>query len=115
MDAVIVEEYVREDGTCPFRSWFEALDVQAAAKVATAMLRLELGNTSNVKWIGGGLGECRIDWGPGYRLYLARDGDELIILFVGGTKRRQQADIDRAARLLSEYKTRKAAAKKTKR
>lgn len=74
-----------------------------------------MGNTSNVKWIGGGLGEYRIDWGPGYRFYLARDGDELIILFVGGTKRRQQADIDRANELLGEYKARKAAAKKAKR
>ena len=112
---MVVEEYVREDGACPFRDWFDGLDPQAAAKVATAVVRLELGNTSNVKWIGGGLGEYRIDWGPGYRLYLARDGDELIILFVGGTKKRQQADIDRAGELLAEYKARKAAAKKAKR
>lgn len=112
---MVVEEYVREDGSCPFRVWFDELGAQAAAKVATAILRLELGNTSNVKWIGGGLGEFRIDWGPGYRLYLACDGDELIILFVGGTKKRQQADIDRAGDLLTEYKVRKAAAKKTKR
>lgn len=112
---MIVEEYVREDGSCPFRSWFDSLDVQAAVKVATAVVRLELGNLSNVKWIGGGLGEYRIDWGPGYRLYLARDGDELVILFVGGTKKRQQADIDRAAMLMAEYKGRKVTAKKAKR
>lgn len=108
-----VEEYIREDGSCPFRIWFDKLDVQAAAKVATAILRLELGNLSNVKWIGGGLGEYRIDWGPGYRLYLTRDGDELTILFIGGTKKRQQADIDRATLLMAEYKSRKAAMKKT--
>ncbi len=112
---MVVEEYVREDGSCPFRAWFEGLEGQAAAKVATAIVRMELGNISNVKWIGGGLGEYRIDWGPGYRLYLARDGDELIILFVGGTKKRQQADIDWAGVLLAEYKARKAAAKKAKR
>ncbi|KFL45909.1 hypothetical protein IL54_1321 [Sphingobium sp. ba1] len=82
--------------------------------MATAIVRLELGNLSNVKWIGGGLGEYRIDWGPGYRLYLGQDGDELIILFVGGTKKRQQADINRASVLLTEYKGRKAAAKRTK-
>src|SRR3546814_8795096 len=93
---VIVEEYVLEDGSCPFRGWFDELDVQAAAKVATAIVRMELGNLSNVKWIGGGLGEYRIDWGPGYRLYLTQDGDQLIILFVGGTKKRQQADIKTA-------------------
>lgn len=79
------------------------------------MLRMELGNSSNVKWIGGGLGEYRINWGPGYRLYLTQDGDELIILFAGGTKKRQQADIDRADELLAEYKTRKAALMKEKR
>lgn len=112
---MVIEEYVREDGACPFRAWFDGLDAQPAAKVATAMLRMELGNTSNVKWIGGGLGEYRIDWGPGYRLYLTQDGDELIVLFAGGTKKRQQADIDHASELLAEYKARKAARRKAKR
>ncbi|MGL4237423.1 type II toxin-antitoxin system RelE/ParE family toxin [Tabrizicola sp.] len=109
---MIVEEYVREDGSCPFRRWFDDLDVQAAAKVATAIVRMELGNLSNVKWIGGGLGEYRIDWGQGYRLYVTQEGDQLIILFVGGTKKRQQADIRQASALLDEYKGRKAMAKK---
>ena len=109
---MIVEEYIREDGSCPFRGWFDDLDVQAAAKVATSIVRLELGNLSNVKWIGGGLGEYRIDWCPGYRFYLAQDGCELIILFVGGTKKRQQADIKQAGALLDEYKGRKAKMKK---
>ncbi|MEC3909746.1 type II toxin-antitoxin system RelE/ParE family toxin [Sphingobium sp. CR2-8] len=109
---MIVQEYIREDGSCPFRAWFDNLDSLAAAKAATAIVRLELGNISNVKWIGGGLGEYRIDWGPGYRLYLAQEGNELIILFVGGTKRRQAADIDQAGKLLSEYKARKAIGRK---
>lgn len=109
---MIVEEYVRGDGSCPFRGWFDGLDVHAAAKVATAIVRMELGNLSNVKWIGGGLGEYRIDWGPGYRLYITQDGDQLIILFVGGTKKRQQSDIRQASALLDEYRGRKAKAKK---
>jgi putative addiction module killer protein len=104
-----VVEYVGADDSNPFKSWFDELEALAAAKVATAILRLELGNTSNVKWIGKGLGEYKIDWGPGYRLYLAQDGDALIILFTGGTKKRQQADIDRARLLLAEYKARKTA------
>ncbi|WP_448659159.1 type II toxin-antitoxin system RelE/ParE family toxin [Sphingomonas sp. CJ99] len=94
---------------------FDGLDPQASAKVATAVIRMELGNLSNVKWIGGGLGEYRIDWGPGYRLYLTQDGDDLVILFVGGSKRRQQADIDRAGVLLKEYRARQAAVKKDRR
>jgi putative addiction module killer protein len=69
-------------------------------------LRLELGNTSSIKWFDG-IGEYVINWGPGYRVYLARDGDTLIILFGGGTKRGQQKDIDRAKILHHEYKTRK--------
>src|SRR5579864_5629573 len=102
-----VLEYVREDGSIPFKAWFDDLDPQAAAKVATATLRLEMGNTSNVKWIGT-IGEYRIDWGPGYRLYLGRDGEALIILLAGGTKKRQQTDIERAKTLFAEYKMLKA-------
>ena len=55
------------------------------------------------------MGEYVIDWGPGYRIYLAKDGDALIVLFGGGTKRGQQRDIDRAQELLAEYKLRKRA------
>lgn len=77
-------------------------------------MRLEMGNSSNVKWIGT-IGEYRIDWGPGYRLYLGRDGEALIILLVGGTKRRQKADIEKAKALFAEYKVRKAAAAKGRR
>ncbi len=106
--ALHVLEYVREDGSSPYRSWFDGLHAQAAAKVATAIARLELGNLSRVKWIGG-IGECRIDWGPGYRVYLAKDGDKLIILLGGGTKQRQQADIERAKAAWTEYKVRKVA------
>jgi putative addiction module killer protein len=106
--SLTIVEYIREDDSNPYRTWFDSLDAQAAAKVATAVLRLETGNASRVKWIGT-LGEYRIDWGPGYRIYLARDGDALIVLFGGGTKRRQQGDIRRAEALLSEYKARKAA------
>ena len=102
-----VEEYIRSDGTNPYKTWFDSLDAQAAAKIVTAKLRMELGNTSNVKWFAG-IGECVIDWGPGYRIYLAKDGDTLIVLFGGGTKRRQQADINRAKALYAEYKSRKA-------
>jgi putative addiction module killer protein len=69
---------------------------------------MELGNTSKVKWFSG-IGEYVIDWGPGYRIYLAKDGDSLIVLFGGGTKRRPQADIEGAKTLYAEYKARKAA------
>jgi putative addiction module killer protein len=106
--ALAVAEYVREDGSKPFQSWFDSLPAQAAAKVVVARARLEMGNTSAIKWIGV-IGEYRIDWGPGYRIYLASDGEDLVILLGGGTKRRQQADIERAKILWTEYKVRKEA------
>lgn len=100
---------MREDGTNPYKKWFDGLDARAAAKVTTAKVRLELGNTSNVKWFDG-IGEYKIDWGPGYRIYLAKDGEALIVLFAGGTKRGQQRDIEQAKALHAEYKARKKAA-----
>ncbi|MEM6447303.1 MAG: type II toxin-antitoxin system RelE/ParE family toxin [Cyanobacteria bacterium P01_D01_bin.123] len=107
-----VREYVRENGTNPYQQWFDRLDAIAAAKVTVAKSRLELGNTSNIKWFDG-IGEYRIDWGPGYRIYLAREGKEIIILLGGDTKKNQQSDIDRARELYREYKQRKKEMRKT--
>lgn len=108
---MVVAEYLREDGSNPYKRWFDSLDARAAAKVTTAKLRLELGNTSAIKWFDG-MGEYVIDWGPGYRIYLARDGEALIVLFGGGTKRGQQRDIAQARLLLAEYRARKKAQQK---
>jgi putative addiction module killer protein len=104
-----VEEYVGEDGSAPFGEWFDRLDHHAAAKVAVAVARLTAGNTSNVKWFCG-IGEIRIDWGPGYRVYLAKDGEALILLFYGGAKKRQRAHIETALALHAQYKRRKKGA-----
>lgn len=106
--SIKVQEYIREDASIPYKQWFDSLSAQAAAKVTVAKLRMELGNTSSIKWFDG-MGEYVIDWGPGYRIYLAKDGDTLIVLFGGGTKRGQQRDIDKAKELLAEYKARKKA------
>ena len=108
-----IVEYVREDGSNPYRDWFGRLDSQAASKVATAVVRLGLGNTSNLKRIGA-IAEYRIDWGPGYRIYLAEDGDVWVLLG-GGTKRRQRADIERAMALFAEYTRRKSSAQPARR
>ena len=87
------------------------LDTIAAAKISVVILRIEQGNLANVKWFSG-IGEYRLDWGPGYRVYFGRDGDRLIILLGGGTKKGQQRDIDRAKALWAEYKERKPKQKK---
>ena len=101
-----VKEYIQEDGSIPYKDWFDSLDAFSAAKVTVAKSRLELGNTSNVKWFDG-IGEYKIDWGPGYRIYLVQDGKQLIVLFGGGTKKDQQSDIECAKRLYEDYKKRK--------
>lgn len=101
-----VMEYIKEDGSSPYKRWFDSLNAQAAAKVTVAKARLELGNTSSIKWFDG-IGEYRIDWGPGYRIYLVQDGNNLIVLLGGGTKKRQRNDINKAIALSKEYKSRK--------
>lgn len=104
-------ELLYENGTSPYADWFSSLDVLAAAKVVTATLRMEQGNLSNVKWFSG-IGEYKIDWGPGYRIYIAKEGREILMLLGGGTKNRQQKDIQRALALWADYQRRKAKAVK---
>lgn len=102
-----IREFLDDRGDSPFARWFDDLDPQAAAKVTVALARMEAGNLSNAKAVGDGVQEYRIAWGPGYRLYFGRDGDTLIILLCGGTKRRQQDDIAEAKALWTEYKRRR--------
>lgn len=106
-----VLELLLENGSSPYAEWFATLDAVAAAKVTTAKLRMEQGNLSNVEWFRG-IGEYKIDWGPGYRIYVAKDGARVMVLLGGGTKKRQQKDIDRAVALWEGYKRRKTAESK---
>lgn len=108
---ILVQEYISKEGESPFRRWFDGLDPQAAAIVTVAIGRLGDGNTSNVKPIGEGAAELRIDRGPGYRIYFGWDGKVLVILLGGGIKRRQQNDIEAALRRWRDYKQRKPGGK----
>ncbi len=103
--------YLASNGGNPFEEWFAGLDAQAAAKVVVALARLEQGNLSNVKAVGEGVLEYRINWGPGYRVYFRRDGDTLVILLTGGAKQRQQKDIETAKASWTEYRRRRPRAK----
>jgi putative addiction module killer protein len=103
-----IVEYLDATGLSPFARWFDGLDPQAAAKVTTALTRIGLGNLSNVKGVGAGVLEYRIDFGPGYRLYFGRIGGELIILLAGGTKGRQDHDIATAKARWADYKKRRS-------
>lgn len=88
-------------------AWLADLkDAQAKARVATRIARLEAGNFGDCKPVGEGVWELRIDWGPGYRVYYAVVGTEIILLLCGGDKRKQVSDIRRAAGFLKDYKRR---------
>jgi putative addiction module killer protein len=100
-------QYVIEAGSCPFADWFGGLDTRAALKVRAALARIEVGNLGDTKSVGDGVLERRIDWGPGYRVYFGRDGDRLVVLLGGGTKKRQAADIRQAQSHWAEYRRRK--------
>jgi putative addiction module killer protein len=99
--------YVEASGRCPFRRWFVNLGPHAAAKITIALTRLEQGNLSNVKAVGAGVFEYRVDFGPGYRVYFGRDGETLVILLGGGTKQRQGLDISAAHERWADYKRRR--------
>ena len=102
-----VEEYLDDAGESPFGAWFDDLEATAAARITIALTRLAQGNLANAKGVGAGVQEYRIDTGPGYRVYFGRDGETLVILLAGGTKRRQQRDITAAQARWTDYKKRK--------
>jgi putative addiction module killer protein len=83
-----------------FEQWLLRLrDPQAVARINARIRRIELGNPGDVKPVGEGISELRIDYGPGYRIYFVRHGKELVILLAGGDKRTQARDIDKAIQL----------------
>jgi putative addiction module killer protein len=102
-----IREYVRLDGRNQFTDWFNRLNSDAARRVAIALYRLRLGNFSSVKGVGGGVFECRIDFGPGYRVYFGKDGQTIVILLCGGRKKKQQSDIELAQESWGAYKKEK--------
>ena len=100
-------EYMDDRGRSPFGRWFNDLDARAVVRVRTSLAHMEAGNLSNVRGVGRGVLERRINVGPSYRVYFGRDGDTLIVLLGGVTKVRQQGDIERARELWQEYRRRK--------
>jgi putative addiction module killer protein len=104
---VEVLEYLDLNGRSPYAKWFDDLNAQAAAKVSVAVTRFGTGNFGNVKGVGSGVYECRLDFGPGYRIYFGKDGERMVILLGGGTKKRQQRDIGDAIARWQDYKHRK--------
>ena len=104
---VRIEVYQSTDGKQLFANWLRGLkDEQARSRIRVRMARLQLGNLDDCKNVEGGLLELRIDHGPGYRVYLARRSDTLVLLLCGGDKRTQAQDIKQARAYLADHEQR---------
>ena len=91
--------------TDTYSKWFNGLsDAQARARINARLRRAELGNFGDCEPVGAGVSEMRIHYGPGYRLYIARRGNEIFILLAGGDKSTQAKDIKTALRLAQKLK-----------
>jgi putative addiction module killer protein len=102
-----LRQYVDRRGRNPFERWLSSLELAERARVVVYLDRLERGNLSNVKSVGRGVMELRMDFGPGQGAYFGRDGETLVILLGGGSKNSQHRDITEALRMWSEYKSSK--------
>ena len=108
-----IVRYVTADGTDAFDAWLRLQTAEARARVQTRLDRVELGNFGDHRAVGRGVFELRIDRGPGYRVYYGRDGGDLVILLVGGTKKRQAHDIEAAQTLWKAYRQEKRHARQS--
>src|SRR5688572_25534074 len=96
-----IRYYLTTEGYAPIAEWFAELDPVTRARVTRAIARLEQGNVSNVKSVGEGVLECRIDFGPGYRVYFGRDGNALVNPADGRSKEAPAARYRYGAHLLA--------------
>lgn len=99
--------YKTATGRRPFVEWFECLkDPRARAKIDVRLARVVAGNFGDAKSVGDGVMEMRIDWGRGYRVYVARVGSVVVLLLCGGDKGSQSEDIERAKNYFKDFKAR---------
>ncbi|MFC1712738.1 type II toxin-antitoxin system RelE/ParE family toxin [Candidatus Poribacteria bacterium] len=102
---MIVEIYQDEHGREPFTQWLYSIkDTRTRARVDNRLERLRVGNFGDFRSLGSGLFELRLHFGPGYRIYYGRTGDEIVVLLAGGDKSSQTRDIQRARQSWSDCK-----------
>ena len=102
-----IDYYKTPEGKAPFKEWLEALrDVNGRAKIRIRLDRARLGNLGDHKPVDEGVWELRIDYGPGYRVYFAKEGSRLVLLLIGGDKSTQKRDIVQAASYLQDHRRR---------
>lgn len=110
MSIVEIRQYQTVDGRRPLAEWLDGLnDSVTRARIIARLDRLSAGLRGDWKSVGGGVSELRIDHGPGYRVYYAQEGDTVVLLLCGGSKRTQAKDIERAHAYWKDYKARRRA------
>ncbi len=90
--------------------WLESLSAEVGRRVRSRIDRMSLGNFGDHKGVGEGVQERRLDFGPGYRVYFAEEGEAVVLLLCGGSKSSQRKDINQARSYWQDYQARKAAA-----
>lgn len=105
MNKITIEYYVTDTGKVPFEEWLESLDKPVRAIIRSRLARIMLGNFGDCHPIQGakGISEIRLDIGPGYRIYYGKQENTIIILLIGGSKRTQARDIEKAKRYWQDY------------
>ena len=102
-----IREYLTADGQSPFGRWLRGLrDRDARARILVRLNRVRLGNFGDCRPVGHGVMELRLPFGPGYRVYFARQGDTVAVLLCGGDKGSQRTDIDCAVAYWRDYRSR---------
>jgi len=110
-----LEMYRTKGGSCPYEEWFLGLDAATAVRIDRSVFRMKSRNFADCKPIKDthvkGVFERVMDFGPGWRVYYGRDGDKLVLLLTGGSKKSQKRDIDKALEYWKDYKARKESQK----
>jgi len=102
--------YTNAEGSAPFEEWLKALkDIEGRARIRARLARVQAGNLGDCKPLRNGVQELRIDHGPGYRVYLSRQGPVMVLLLCGSDKHRQSVVIEKAIEYLRDWKRREQA------
>ena len=110
MDLVEIRNYLTASGKDPYQGWLDELkDLRGRVAIQRRMDRLVDGNFGDHRFCRDGVWELRIQFGPGYRVYYGREGETVVVLLCGGSKRTQSTDINKAVRYWFDYQRRRKA------